>query len=175
VPPLVDVVRAARCRGQLGYALVTLAGTGLRASELAGLRLDDLDLLRRTVLVRGQVLLDPQTRRPYYETPKSPDGEREIPLPAFVVDGLAAWLAKRPARTIMLPVGEPDADELVELPLVFTAERGDGPTTQESLTASTASRSRRIGAEPFSPHSLRHRYTTRSCTTPECRSGPSIT
>ena len=38
---------------------------------------------------------------------------REIPLPPFVVDALAAWLAKRPQRTLTLLVGGPDDEATI--------------------------------------------------------------
>jgi integrase len=160
VPPLADVVRAADTRGQAAAALTVLAGTGLRASELAGLDVTHVDFLRRTATVKGQVIIDRDTKLPYYESTKSPDGMREIPLPTFVLDALAAWLAKRPARTLVLPVGGPDSEQTITLRPVFGAERGDGPMTQDSLSTRVAKRSRRIGVESFGPHSLRHRYTT---------------
>src|SRR5690606_5131524 len=60
-----------------------LAGTGLRRSEVAGLRIEhlDLDARRPTVLVRGKCR-----------------SEREpVRIPAPTVEALRAWLAVRPA------------------------------------------------------------------------------
>jgi integrase/recombinase XerC len=139
VPSMLDVVLSADCRGQLAAILPTLAGTGIRASELAGLEVEDIDFLRAVLAIKGQVLLDRETKVNSYESTKSPDGMREIPLPAFAVEALAAWLAKRP---------------------VFTAERGTGPVTQNSISSGVSNRSRRLGIGAFAPHTLRHRYTT---------------
>lgn len=74
-------------------ALVLLAGTvGLRWGEAIGLRVGDVDFLRRTLSVRqtveevsGHVRVVPAT--------KSEAGKRTFALPAFLVDELAAHVA----------------------------------------------------------------------------------
>ncbi|HEY5135287.1 MAG TPA: site-specific integrase [Candidatus Nanopelagicales bacterium] len=76
-------------------AFVLVAGfTGLRAGEIAALRLSDLDLRRGSAVLRV-------TRRFYrvagtltVDTPKSEAGARTLPLPAFVADELRAHLAE---------------------------------------------------------------------------------
>jgi integrase len=64
-----------------------LANSGLRWSELAGLRTTSLDLLRKQLHVR-QVT----TRHGDKEYPKSAAGRRTVPLPGYLVDELAAHL-----------------------------------------------------------------------------------
>jgi integrase len=87
------------------YATVihTLAYTGLRWGELAGLKVDQLDLLRGRLRVDGVM-----TR---YGPKAYPKGgkRRTVPLPGHLVDALAAHLTRYPA--------ERDA-------LVFTGPRG---------------------------------------------------
>lgn len=100
VPRSIDQVRA-------GEAAITLprykavipvdAGTGLRASELFGLTVDRLDLLRRTLTVDRQ-LVGSRNRRPIFGPPKTKASARELPLSQMVVDRLAAHLARCPAR-----------------------------------------------------------------------------
>jgi integrase len=85
-----------------GMALVA-ATTGLRQGELLGLRVEDVDWLRRLARVSQQL----QGQR--YVQPKSKAGVREVPLTKVAADALAAHLAAYPA-----PAGEP----------IFRAMRG---------------------------------------------------
>jgi integrase len=66
--------------------LMTALFTGLRASELRGLRWEDIDLVRAALHVRQ--------RADSYNTmgaPKSEAGERTVPLPPMVVNVLREW------------------------------------------------------------------------------------
>ena len=76
--------------------VLSAAYTGCRFGELAGLRLDRLDLLRRNLTVvetlsevRGQVRLAP---------PKTGAARRQIALPRFLCDELARHLAEWPTE-----------------------------------------------------------------------------
>ncbi|MEV5738605.1 site-specific integrase [Microbispora rosea] len=83
-------------------ALVGLAaGTGLRWGECVGLRWDAVDLDAGTVRVERVAVevAGTVTHKPY---PKSKAGRREVPLPPFVVELLAAHRERYPAG----PVGE---------------------------------------------------------------------
>ena len=66
--------------------LITAVFTGLRSSELRGLRWDDIDLQKSMLHVR-------QRADRYYQIgkPKSEAGERTIPLGPFVVNALKEW------------------------------------------------------------------------------------
>lgn len=72
------------------------AWTGLRAGEVAGLNVADVDLMRKTVLVRrtreriGGVWIE--------HTPKS-GKPRNVPLVPWLVDDLRAYLAQHPRAT----------------------------------------------------------------------------
>ncbi len=66
------------------------AYSGLRAGELAGLQVHDLDMLRRRVRVRRAV--EEVRGHLHVGTPKSGD-ERTVTLPAFLVDEVGAYLA----------------------------------------------------------------------------------
>lgn len=69
------------------------AGLGLRIGELLGLRVADVDFLRRTVRIEHQSTQ--KTRE--LVAPKTESSRRIIPLPAMVADALAAHLAAYPA------------------------------------------------------------------------------
>jgi integrase len=77
-------------------ALVVLAaGTGLRQGECFGLRLDKVDFLRRQLKVDGQLVLLPGAA-PVLAPPKTQASYRTVPLPAVVLDALAAHVARYP-------------------------------------------------------------------------------
>lgn len=92
------------------------AGLGLRQGEVFGLSPEDVDFLRGLVMVRRQVKLvhDKQV----FALPKNRK-TRQVPLPAWVMDALAEYLTRFPARTIELPEDVTDGDAL-SVPLVVT-------------------------------------------------------
>lgn len=67
-----------------------MAGTGLRPGEAAGVTIDRVDFLRRSLHVDRQLLL---TRPHTFGPPKTRSSVRTVPLPQVVIDGLAAHLA----------------------------------------------------------------------------------
>ncbi|HLN05727.1 MAG TPA: tyrosine-type recombinase/integrase [Acidimicrobiales bacterium] len=80
--------------------VIFAAGTGLRQGECFGLTLDRVDFLRRQVTVDRQlVLLAPRGRGPAFGPPKTQASYRVVPLPAVVLDALAAHLAAYPVGT----------------------------------------------------------------------------
>ncbi|MCA1710722.1 MAG: site-specific integrase [Actinobacteria bacterium] len=85
--------------------LLTAAGTGMRWGELAGLRVDRLDLLRRRLHVT-QTLVDVRGQLSFGE-PKSAQSRRFISLPPTLVTALATHLEGHRSE------------------LVFTSENGD--------------------------------------------------
>ena len=66
--------------------LLTAIFTGLRASELRGLRWADIDLKRAEIYVRQRA-----DRYNKIGPPKTDAGERTVPLPPIVVNGLREW------------------------------------------------------------------------------------
>ena len=92
VPLTVDQVEALadavepRCRAMI----VVQAGLGLRAGELLGLRVQDVNFLGRTVRIEHQ--RDRLTQQ--LVPPEAPRSRRTIPLPQVVADTLAARLAQ---------------------------------------------------------------------------------
>jgi integrase len=74
-------------------ALVLLAGTvGLRWGEAIGLRVGDVDFLRRRLTVR-QTVEEVTGRIRVVADTKSEAGQRTVALPTFLVDELAAHVA----------------------------------------------------------------------------------
>src|SRR6516165_3463978 len=97
--PSPDEVRAiiAQLNGRWRPLLLTAIFTGLRASELRGLRWADVDLKRNELHVRQ--------RADYFNMvgqPKSEAGERTIPLPPMVVTTLRAHRLTCPKGTLDL-------------------------------------------------------------------------
>lgn len=89
---LVDQLRASeRCaRFDLVDPIIMLMATGLRRSELLGLRWIDYDVEAKTIAVTGKVVRAKGKGLQRYNTTKSKAGKRTLRLPAFAVDMLAA-------------------------------------------------------------------------------------
>ncbi len=73
-------------RGALRPVLITAIFSGLRASELRGLRWPNVDLVKREIHVRERADEYNELGRP-----KSGSGERMIPVPPIVVNTLREW------------------------------------------------------------------------------------
>lgn len=82
-------------RDDYRLAVLVLADTGMRPSELCGLRVRHLDMLKGTVHVCETLTPVGSTLVP--GTTKT-DQERIVPLPAFICDLLARHLAERSQR-----------------------------------------------------------------------------
>jgi len=128
-----------RCRAMV----LTQAGLGLRIGELRALRAMDVDFLRRTARVEGQ--LDPgmgKARR----APKTPLSRRTLPLPRMVGEALAAHMATYPDR--------PDTDEL------FVHAGGDTWSAQYYSTVIRRGVKAAGLPEGTTSHDLRHHYAS---------------
>ena len=91
--PTPDEIRAivAHLQGARRPLLLTAIFTGLRASELRGLRWADIDLKRAVLYIRQRADRYQQIGRP-----KSEAGERTVPLPPLLVNTLREWKLARP-------------------------------------------------------------------------------
>ena len=93
-PPTVDevfkVVEA--MPDEFRAAAVLLAGSGLRIGEMLGLKVSDIDFLRRTVRVERQ-----RVQSGLVTPPKSKRSTRTVPVGQVVLDVLAAHLAEHPS------------------------------------------------------------------------------
>ncbi|GEP37951.1 putative prophage phiRv2 integrase [Nocardioides psychrotolerans] len=92
VATLEDIEKVRSGLGQRWQAIpIVLAGSGLRVGELLGLRLSDVDFLRRTIRVERQRLQSNQIA-----PLKSKASRRTVPVGQVVIDALAAHLASYP-------------------------------------------------------------------------------
>jgi integrase len=106
VPPTVEQVRgmADAIGPRYRAAVVLLAGSGLRIGELLGLRVSDVDFLRRTVRVERQRRQDGAVT-----APKTARSIRTVPLAQVVLDELAKHLVVFPSSEWLFTTaqGEP--------------------------------------------------------------------
>ena len=115
--------------------VLVLAGLGLRVSEACGLRVGDVDFLRRVVRVRAQ-------RRPGGELGalKTPTSSRDIPAPDAVLTALAEQIRRSPR-----------ADGRV-----FSSVSGRALT--KAIAGHVFDGLGRAAGVSVSPHSLRHYF-----------------
>lgn len=74
---------------------VVAAYTGLRWGELVGLRVGDVDMLRKRLTVRTSVI-EASGIPPYLGIPKTHSSERTITLPEIIIGALAIHLSSHP-------------------------------------------------------------------------------
>ena len=105
----VDIPSPTEIRAIVGAAegrhrplLLTTIFTGLRASELRGLRWVDVDLARSEIHVRQRA-----DRYKQIGKPKTESGERVVPLPPLVINTLREWKLARPKSPegLVFPTG----------------------------------------------------------------------
>ncbi|MFI1950970.1 tyrosine-type recombinase/integrase [Streptomyces xinghaiensis] len=91
-----SIARQLDAHAPYGLIVRVAAYTGLRAGELAALRVQDVNVLRRHVEVRRSV----QRKKGglSYTTPKSTRSVRNVPLPPNLVAALTAYLTQHPHR-----------------------------------------------------------------------------
>jgi integrase len=108
--PTKDEVRSilVHAKGRWRPVLVTAIFTGLRASELRGLRWADVDLNARLLLVRQRA------DRFNIGRPKSHAGERTVPMAPLVVNTLKEWRLACPKgeRDLVFPNGRGNVEML---------------------------------------------------------------
>jgi integrase len=99
------IVEAAK--GRWRPIILTMIFTGLRASELRGLRWADVDLDKRELHVRQRA-----DRYNVMGNPKSESGERAVPLTPIVVNTLREWKLACPKSSlgIVFPTGSGRVD-----------------------------------------------------------------
>jgi integrase/recombinase XerD len=122
-----------RAAGRRDYAiLLLLARLGLRAGEVAALRLDDVDWHHGELVVRGKA-----------------DRHERFPLPADAGAAVAAYLRR----------GRPRA-AAGERALFLRFAAPSGPVTPGAVKMVVRHAARRAGLAAFGPHRLRHRAAT---------------
>ena len=135
--------------------LLTAIFTGLRASELRGLRWEDVDLEKRELHVRQRA-----DRYGAIGNPKSESGERTVPLTPIVANTLREWKLACPkgAMGLVFPSGAGHIEHHANI-----LQRGFGPT---QIAAGVTAREKGLdGAEIVAAkypglHSLRHFYAS---------------
>jgi integrase len=121
----VDIPTPAEIRAIIGTAtgyrrafFATAALAGLRASELRGLRWQDVDFAKATVSVWQRA-----DRWGTIDQPKSDSGYRTVPVPSLVVSALKEWKIACPKRNTG-KTGK-DGKPIKELHLVFPSGAGN--------------------------------------------------
>ena len=118
--------------------LITAARTGLRASELFGLRWEDCDLQAATVKVHRRY------RNGSFDVPKSRTSTRTVPLTGDAVTTLRQWRVRSPFKA---------ADKLV-----FCTSKGEpmsGSNVARRGVGPAATRAKLVG---IGMHALRHTF-----------------
>lgn len=149
-PPDVAEVRqliAAAFAPRWAAMIELTALTGLRSGEIRGLRLSQIDFLRRTMLV-DQQLVHEKGKGMFFDELKTGSGLRTLPLSQRAVDVLAAYIQKNP------PSGNgPGAG------LVFTMP-ASGLICIGTLDYAIKATCRYAKVQPRHWHELRHHYAS---------------
>jgi integrase len=90
--------------------ILTAIFTGLRASELRGLRWQDIDFRKSELKVRQRA-----DRWCVIGRPKSHFGEREVPIPPFVLNTLREWKLKCGDKELVFPNGKGNVEDLANI------------------------------------------------------------
>lgn len=146
MPQIVQLVEHTEQRYRSAVWLLALAG--LRASELCGLRVMDVDWERHTVTVnevqmwvKGELVV---------KGPKTASGVRTIPLPEWLIEDLADLMDER-ERTTGTPVLESDR--------LFTSPTGK-PMLDHTLWRVISRARESAGLPQFRPYDLRHSHAS---------------
>ena len=113
--------------------------TGMRIGEILALRVEDVDLIGGLLQVRRDVY-----RGHVQDGPKTRRSERRVPLAAFLIAAIQAWMVKRPAGSSWL----------------FPSEAGTPYHDRNLLRREVWPICDRLGIPRFGWHSCRHSFTT---------------
>jgi integrase len=146
VPLEVEQVEAIAAAAPERYraAIVLAAATGLRSSEVFGLTLGNVHLLRRQLAVEQQ-LVTRTGSPPQLGPPKTAASHRTVPLPQLAIDALATHLARWPVTH--------------EWGLVFTTDRGT-PVQRHRVAAMFNVAAAEAGLPGVTFHATRHHYAS---------------
>lgn len=157
--PSPDEIRAivGALQGRWRPILLTAIFTGLRCSELRGLRWDDLDLDRRELRVR-------QRADAFNEIgpPKSESGERTVPIPPLVANALKEWRLACPKGELGLAfpnaAGGIESHRAIRGRGLIPAQLRAGVTVDTGKVDETGAAI--LGAKYTGVHALRHFYAS---------------
>ena len=110
--PTPDEIKAiiANAKGRWRPLLITAVFTGLRASELRGLRWSDVNLKANEIHVRQRA-----DRYNEIGKPKSAAGERVVPFGRFVANTLKEWKLACPKGELVFPNGQSRVESLANI------------------------------------------------------------
>ncbi len=141
-----------------GRALRFILGTGLRASELIGLRWSDIHgdclTVSQTIQRRGDLEKGKGTCI-YFGTPKSKAGYRTVPLTAKMEDLLRVHKRLQSARRLQTGAAWQDYD------LIFCTEMGT-PNNDRNIARTLDVALKNAGLAHRGLHALRHSFATRA-------------
>jgi integrase len=137
------IVRA--LQGRWRPILLTAIFTGLRASELRGLRWCDVDLDKHELHVRQRA-----DRYNVIGRPKSESGERVVPFPKIVANALREWKVASPKCDFVFPTGAGTIERHANI-----VARGLIPAWIAAGVVDATGRAKYTGL-----HSLRHFYAS---------------
>jgi integrase len=100
----------AHAKGHWRPLLVAAAFTGLRASELRGLRWSDVDLKANEIKVRQRA-----DRYNNIDKPKSEAGERTVPFGSYLSNTLKEWKLACPKGELVFPNGQGNVESLANI------------------------------------------------------------
>lgn len=137
-------------KGRWRPLIVTAVFTGLRMSELRGLRWEDVDLAAGVLRVRQRA-----DRYRDIGMPKSSAGQREVPLPPMVGNTLREWKLACPkgAARLVFPNGDGNVEFMTNI-----MQRGVWPTlvaAKVTVPGQTPAKPKYTGA-----HALRHWFAS---------------
>ena len=138
--------------GRYGAAIYTSAYTGLRRGELVGLQWPDIDLERKVISVRREVVFVPRTGY-VISQPKSAKSRRAVDVASAVVEVLQRHRAAQAEHRLRLGSAFKNEE------WVFCKDDGShlSPTT---LTRAFAAIRDELGLPPVRLHDLRHTHAS---------------
>lgn len=137
---------ARRARPRDRAVLALAVGTGMRQGEALGVRLANLDLLRRAARHRGAVRHSPDRPALHHARPQDASQPAARPLPQFAVDAVAAHLQDQ---------------QVAASGALFISP----PATSGDAAASTS----RSGSQPYGPLTSKRGTGSTPCGTPTPR------
>jgi integrase len=137
----------ANLKGRWRPLILTAIFTGLRASELRGLRWGDVDLKKRELHVRQRA-----DRFNGIGKPKSAAGERTVPMPPMLANALREWKLACPQseHELVFPTGAGGVESHSNI-----VQRGLAPVQMAAGVVTRAGTAKYTGL-----HSLRHFYAS---------------
>jgi integrase len=151
-PPEIDAILGA-VKGKWRPFMLVAVRTGLRASELRGLRWADIDFDAAVLNVRQRA-----DAHNVIGPPKSEAGERDIPIPSITLKALRDWKKQCPKGGLVFPNGEGHVENHANI-----VQRGLWPTL---IAAGVTKPGKDADGEPIllakysGLHALRHFYAS---------------